>query len=273
MNDIQIFNNPVFGKVRTTLSASNEPLFCLADVCKALDISNVSQCKSRLKQPGVTTNEVGVVTGKKADGTDAIQYVAMSFITEPNLYKCIFQSRRPDAEKFQDWVCDDVLPSIRKTGGYIATDSTMTDDEIMARALIVAQNTIDCKNKLIEESQKQVLSLSREVTEMQPKANYYDIILNSKGTVTTTQVAQDYGVSAKYFNKQLELLHIQHKVNGQWILYAPYLSQGYVHAKPVDIIRSDGRHETKLNTEWTQKGRNFIYNKLKNIDIIPLIEK
>ena len=222
MNDIQIFNNPVFGEVRTTLSASNEPLFCLADVCKALDISNVSQCKSRLKQPGVTTNEVGVVTGKKADGTDAIQYVAMNFITEPNLYKCIFQSRRPDAEKFQDWVCDDVLPSIRKTGGYIATDSTMTDDEIMARALIVAQ---------------------------------------------------DYGVSAKYFNKQLELLHIQHKVNGQWILYAPYLSQGYVHAKPVDIIRSDGRHETKLNTEWTQKGRNFIYNKLKNIDIIPLIEK
>lgn len=159
MSNIQVFNNPIFGRIRTVLSANNEPLFCLTDICKALDIKNVSDCKSRLNPSGVGTTEIGVVTGKRANGTDAIQNIAMNFITEPNLYKCIFQSRRPDAEKFQDWVCDDVIPSIRKTGGYIATKESDTPEVIMARAILIAQKTIEENNKKLKEATEKIANL------------------------------------------------------------------------------------------------------------------
>lgn len=124
-----------------------------------------------------------------------------------------------------------------------------------------------------DEAEKQVLLLSSEIESMQPKVSYYDTILASKETVTITQIAQDYGMSAKALNKTLEELRVQHKVNGQWILYAPFISQGYVHSKPVNITRSDGRADVKMNTEWTQKGRLFLYNGLKNHGILPLIER
>lgn len=124
-----------------------------------------------------------------------------------------------------------------------------------------------------DEAEKQVLTLSREIESMQPKISYYDTILASKETVTITQIAQDYGMTAKALNKKLEELRVQHKVNGQWILYAPFISQGYVHSKLVNITRTDGRADVKLNTEWTQKGRLFLYNGLKNHGILPLIER
>lgn len=124
-----------------------------------------------------------------------------------------------------------------------------------------------------DEAEKQVLSLSREIESMQPKVSYYDTILASKETVTTTQIAQDYGMLAKDLNKLLQEFRVQHKVNGQWILYAPFISQGYVHSKAIPITRSDGRKDTKLLTEWTQKGRIFLYNGLKNHGILPLIEQ
>jgi len=134
------------------------------------------------------------------------------------------------------------------------------------------------EQKLIEarradEAEKQVLVLSHEIESMQPKVSYYDTILASKETVTTTQVAQDYGMSAVALNKILSDLRVQHKVNGQWILYAPYISQGYVHSKAIPITRSDGRKDAKMLTEWTQKGRIFLYNGLKNHGILPLIER
>lgn len=122
-------------------------------------------------------------------------------------------------------------------------------------------------------AEKEMIALSKTMAVMEPKVSYYDKILNSKATVTVTQIAQDYGLSAKALNDILQRLGIQHKVNGQWILYAPHISQGYVHSKSISITHADGTQGTKLNTEWTQKGRLFLYNELKNIGYLPLIEQ
>lgn len=123
------------------------------------------------------------------------------------------------------------------------------------------------------QSAEEIKELSQAVAQMQPKVTYYDIILQSKGTCTVTQIAQDYGMTAKTFNTVLQNLHIQRKVGTQWVLYGKYLSQGYVHSRPIDIIRTGGTHETKYNTEWTSKGRIFLYGELKKNGILPLIEK
>ncbi|WP_230325690.1 phage regulatory protein/antirepressor Ant [Bacteroides finegoldii] len=125
----------------------------------------------------------------------------------------------------------------------------------------------------IEEQQKQISCMSTEIVEMKKKTDYLEIILSSRGTVVTTQIAQDYGMSAKAFNRLLADKGIQRKVNGQWILYAPYMSSGYVHSKSVNITHKDGRPDVKMNTEWTQRGRLFIYETLKKCDILPLIER
>lgn len=127
--------------------------------------------------------------------------------------------------------------------------------------------------KRADAAEQQVYALSQEIESMQPKVSYYDTILNNKSTVLTTQIALDYGMSAKAFNKLLYDLRIQHKVGEQWILYAPYLSHGYMHSKQIEVTHSDGRKSVKSNSEWTQKGRLFLYELLKKNNILPLIEQ
>lgn len=150
----------------------------------------------------------------------------------------------------------------------------------------VPQNYLEALKSLVkseEEKQQQqatILTISKEnmelgnkITEMLPKVSYYDKILQSNATMTVTQIAQDYGMSAMKLNKELESMKIQHKVRGQWILYGKFLTGGYVHSRAVDILRSDGRHDVKYNTEWTTKGRIFLYESLKAKGILPLIEQ
>ncbi len=120
---------------------------------------------------------------------------------------------------------------------------------------------------------KENMELGNKITEMLPKVSYYDLILQNNATMTITQIAQDYGMSVVRMNKELESMRIQHKVRGQWILYGQFLTGGYVHSRAVDIIRSDGRHDVKYNTEWTTKGRIFLYGALKSKGILPLIEQ
>lgn len=129
------------------------------------------------------------------------------------------------------------------------------------------------KDETIITISKANVELGNKITEMLPKVSYYDRILQSNATMTITQIAQDYGMSAIAMNKELEPMRIQHKERGQWILYAQFLKGGYVHSRAVDIIRRDGRHDVKYNTEWTTKGRIFLYEALKGKGILPLIEQ
>lgn len=131
-----------------------------------------------------------------------------------------------------------------------------------------------------KKQQEQILTISKtnmelgnKITDMLPKVSYYDKILQSNATMTITQIAQDYGMSAIKMNKELESMRIQHKMRGQWILFAQFLKGGYVHSRAVDIVRGDGRHDVKYNTEWTTKGRIFLYEALKAKGILPLIEQ
>lgn len=260
-NELQIFESQEFGQIRM-VQLNNEPYFCMADICKALELSQPSKVKERLNKKGV--NSIPTLTN---GGTQNLLY-----INEANLYKTIFQSRKESAERFTDWVTSEVLPSIRKNGGYIAGQETLSDDELLAKAFVVAKNKIAERDKRIKALEQETIEMNKTISQMQPKVNYVDVVLQSKSTVCTTQIAQDYGMSAKAFNKILKNLEIQRKVGDQWILYAKYQGKGYVHSDTVNITRTNGQPDVKMNTKWTQKGRLFLYEKLKENGYIPLIE-
>lgn len=266
---ITIFNNPQFGDIRTAGTA-DKPLFCLADVCKVLDLQT-GATKKRLGDRGISS--INTPTYNQY-GTQVMQ--EMIFINEQNLYKVIMRSDKPQAEPFQDWVCGEVLPTIRKTGGYSLPSGYLpnfSNPAEAARAWADQYEKVQTESKRALEAERQVLELSDTVASMKPKAEYYDIILASKETVTITQIAQDYGMSAKAFNVLLRNFGIQHKVAGQWILYAKYLPFGYVQSEPILIDHKNGMKETKMFSKWTQKGRLFLYEELKRRSYIPLIER
>lgn len=159
-NAMKIFSNPEFGEIRTEV-INGEPWFCLSDVCKALELEQVSRVKARLNSAGVTTSKVGVQTGRKADGTPSIQIVSMSFVNEANLYKTIFQSRKESAERFTDWVAGEVLPSIRKTGSYQQVPPLTAAEQIQ----LIAKGCVELT--------QQVATLGAEVTELKTDMPLY----------------------------------------------------------------------------------------------------
>lgn len=260
-NQITIYTNPTFGEIRTAGTAE-EPMFCLADVCKVLELQ-VTPTKNRLNQKGV--NSINTLTNGGRQ--------SMLFINEQNLYKVIMRSDKPQAEPFQDWVCGEVLPTIRKTGGYIAANAQMTDEEIMATALRIGEATIRKRDERIKQLEAEAKQKDILINDMRKGNDYLNTILQSNGTVTTTQIAQDYGMSAMALNRKLAEMRVQHKVNGQWILYATHQAKGYVHSRTLNLTHRDGRPYTCMMTEWTQRGRLFLYNALKEVGVLPLIER
>nr|UWG76921.1 MAG: ORF6C domain [Bacteriophage sp.] len=174
--ELQIFSNSEFGEIRT-ITKDNEPMFCLADVCKALEISNVSQLKTRLKEDGVITNEVGVQTGVKADGTPAIQKVRMNFINESNLYKTIFQSRKESAERFTDWVTSEVLPSIRKTGSYGMPKTTGGQIQLLAQGYTELEQAVNSIKEDMTELKDNTPLYGCEIDEVKQHVNRKGVIV------------------------------------------------------------------------------------------------
>lgn len=184
------------------------------------------------------------------------------------MYRLIAHSKLPAAEKFESWVFDEVLPSIRKHGVY-AIDEVLNNPDFLIKALTELKDE-RAKNSCLLETNKQQEQVIRE---LKPKADYTDDILKSKSLMAITQIAKDYGMSGRAMNKQLHKLGIIYKLGKQWLLYSKYQSCGYTHSETVLISHNDNRTETVLNTKWTQKGRLFLYSKLKNVGVLPVIEQ
>ena len=263
MNDVQIFNSPMFGDLRVVRDEKGELLFCLKDVCNSLELQ-VTKVKDRLT-PYLPTIKVGVVTGKKSDGSDSIQYIDMYFVTEPDLYRCIFQSRKSSARKFQDWVFDEVLPALRKDGGYIVSTDEDTEEDIIARGLIAAKAALLRKEQRVREleaqteQQAQTIGIQqKELTVAAPKVKYYDDTLASTDCLTTTQVADDLGISARALNQQLSNAGIQYFQSGSWHLKGKYREWQLASTRTYNYIKGDGSTGTKVNLVWNQRGKRFI---------------
>lgn len=254
-NDIQIFSNPQFGEIRTLADEANEPLFCAKDVATALGYADTADAISRHCKSGKK------VFHPHANGIGGVNMV---FITEKDVYRLIMRSNLPDAEKFQDWVCDEVLPTIRKHGAYMTQD-------VIERTLQDPDYLIQLATTLKEEKQKRIeaegvaakrgliiAEQQKELTEAAPKVEYHDKVLSSEGYLTVNMIAASIGISDRKLNKLLCEWGVQYKESGSYQLYAPYRGKGYAKQIPYPYRDSLNQIRTKQHLYWTEAGKKFI---------------
>lgn len=266
---IQVFKHPQFGEIRVT-GTSDEPLFCLVDICKVLELNNTSMAKRKLKATGIKIFEVRSELTNKHGKTIAFMD-NLTFISEQNLYRLIMRSTKPMAEPFQDWVCGEVLPSIRKHGGYILTHEGDTDEDIRRRAEEVLKATLEQKDKLIREQNmllgqknKQLTEQETEIDRLLPKALYADNVLDSISCYTTTQIAKELGMTVQELNRLLCAERVQYYQSGQYMLYAEYAHRGLAKSRThFDLFVGRDTVCTRMYLVWTEKGRKFIHQKVK----------
>lgn len=251
MNELQIFNNDEFGKVRV-VELNGEPWFVAADVCRVLEIKNVSDALNRLDADEKMTLDLTEGHSGQRGGAQFI-----NVINESGLYALTLTSRKPFAKKFRKWLTNEVVPSIRKTGMYLNPQAIINPDFLRRIA------------DEIEERDRQISALTAKVDELQPKADYAEAILRCADAVPVTLIAKDYGFGGASFNELLHGFRIQFKTGGTWALYQPYSKMGYAVTAPETL--KNGLTVTHLR--WTQKGRMFLYNLLKREGIVPVIER
>ncbi|HCX9015606.1 TPA: phage antirepressor [Staphylococcus aureus] len=240
MQELQTFNFEELS-VRT-LEVDGEPYFIGKDVADILGYANGRDALSKhVDAEDKLTSQIAT----------AGQNRNVTIINESGLYSLIFSSKLENAKRFKRWVTSDVLPAIRKHGIY-ATDNVI-EQTLKDPDYIITVLTEYKKEK------EQNLLLQQEIGELKPKADYVDEILKSTGTLATTQIAADYGISAQKLNKLLHEARLQRKVNKQWVLYSEHMGKSYTDSDTITIVRSDGREDTVLQTRWTQKGRLKIH--------------
>lgn len=240
MNELQIFNNAEFGQIRT-ITKDNEPMFCLVDICKALEIKNATDVVKRLEDDEVTRFNLGSQSGET------------NFVTESGLYAVILRSDKPNAKKFRKWVTSEVLPSIRKTGGYIAGQEQMSDTELMAKALLVAQKQIEERNKQIEV--------------MKPKAIFADAVATSKTSILVGDLAKlicQNGIQIgqkRLFEWLRENGYLIKSGSSYNMPMQRYVEQGLFEVKESNVQNPDGSVRITRTTKVTGKGQVYFVNK------------
>lgn len=249
MGDLKIFTNEEFGEIRTSL-VNSEPMFCLSDICKSLGLSQPSKVKERLNEKGVRTIPTLTSGGEQN----------LLYINEPNLYKAIFQSRKESAERFTEWVTSEVLPSIRKNGGYIAGQETLSDDELLSKALLVAHNKIAERDKIIEQKQARI-------EQMKPKEIFADAVATSRTSILIGDLAKlicqnGYQIGQKRLFEWLRNNgYLCKSGSSRNMPMQRYVEQGLFEVKESNVQNPDGSVRITLTTKITGKGQLYFVNK------------
>lgn len=249
---VQVFSNSEFGNVRT-VTIDNEPWFVGKDVAEILGYSNprkaiLDHVDGEDKTDGVTIRD--------SIGREQTPI----FINESGLYSLIVLSKLESAKRFKRWITSEVIPSIRKHGGYVYDPEKFINENFPSF-------TEETKKNMILDLYNVNKQLTAKVEEQKPKVTYCDNILNSPALTPITTIAKDYGMSGKKMNQLLSDLGIQYKRGSSWYLYQQYADKGYTQSKTY------GEGIVFTNMEWTQKGRMFLYEELKKHDILPVIER
>ena len=254
MNKLQIFRNKRLGEMRT-IEYNNKPYICLVDVCKILEIENVSQLKTRLNKDGVIRNEVIDNLGRKQQAT---------FIDESNLYKVIFQSRKIEAEEFTEWVTNEILPSIRKTGGYISGEENLNEDELILKAMTVL-------NKKVENLRLTNKQLENKLQDQKPKVLFANSVQSSKTSILIGELAKllkqnGYDIGQ---NRLFEWLRKNnYLINRRGTDYnmptQKSMNLGLFEVKETSITHNDGHISISKTAKVTGKGQIYFFNKFLN---------
>lgn len=249
MNKIILFEHPQFGRVRT-VEINEKIWFCASDIASALGYANPRDAVVRHCKP----KGVAICDTPTRSAVQRIKY-----INEGNVYRLIAGSKLPAAERFESWIFDELVPETLKNGGYILNKKGEADNELLARAILLAQGKIKERDERIgrleQENNLALLKLELQA----PKVTYYDKVLQSQSTYTTTQIAKELGMSAGVLNRRLKWSGIQFRQSGQWLLKAPYQSQGYTATRTHIWESRTGETCTNMQTVWTEKGRLFIH--------------
>ena len=242
-----------------TIEKDGEPWWVLSDVCRVLELSSPHKIADRLDEDEKGRNLIPTHGGNQE----------MTVINESGLYNVILRSDKPQAKPFRKWVTSEVLPSIRKHGMY-ATDELLDNPDIAIAAFTALKEERE-RRKTLETT---IAIQEQQIAELQPKASYYDVVLNCKDLISIGKIAKDYGWSARKMNEYLHEKGVQYKQGKTWLLYQKHASYGYTSTKTHVYHGDDGaEHAAEPHMYWTQKGRLFIYDLLKADGILPLIER
>lgn len=252
------------GKPVRVFYINNKPWWTLTDVCNLIDLGNPSRAAVRLDDDEKMTLTLSNSHSRQRGGAQKLL-----LINEPGLYHLLFTSDKPEAEFFRHWITFDVLPSIRRNGGYIAGQDTMGEDELSYASWEVAQNILAERDQRIQDLRIQNKAQAALLREWEAKARYCDAVLQSTHAVPITVIAKDYGWSAQTMNHYLYEKGVQYPCGGTWVLYQRHAGKGYVH--PETILYSTAHCRQYLR--WTQKGRAFLYALLRDDGILPLSEQ
>lgn len=264
----QVFNHPQFGEICTVQQEEGKVLFKANDVARSLGYAETAKAV-RTHCKGVSVLDTPI---ENQYGTVVMQ--PTKFISESDVYRLVMRSKLPEAEKFQDWVCEEVLPAIRKDGAYLsekALQRAVTDPEFFIGLANAIRKEKEQRLEIESRCTEQQLLIGRQketIEELGKRSAYAETVLQNKDLVDITQIAQDYGLSGRRLNAILHEKRVQYKSGKQWILYAPYKGNGYVGSETSQLENG----KTVMRTRWTQKGRLFIHDLLKADGILPVHE-